>query len=698
MSDETGLPDLAKSRAEHLAAAVLPAGGIVWTAAEIMHLSGQPGTAVSAAAGIALTAVAWGASVKHDGIGWLPWWAGAGAVLLGSADKIGPLAWWPAPVLTFAWAIATFTARRRACRHQAVTDARDWRDQRAGWLQVRNQWGFGGSHLLDYEETPVGERYTVSTRGTGKRASAFIGRGHEELIAEEEGLVPSRVRITRAALAGQVIISVRRRDPWAEPGLHPAVNPGSPVTLPAVRSIRVPAQVGADPETGSPLLVPLCDEAGGKNVSVVGQKGAGKDVLADSVAEHVTACDDALLVWIDLSVKGHAAAGSWGPSCLLTALGPHQASRAVKVLQAVSKVIEWRAMTYKRGQYAPSPRDPHIVVVFNEADSAMAAAGVRKLADDLATKGRELGVSGVRLAQRGTTDYSSAKARSQDDVFCVGKVNRQGEVFHAAGTAGFTLPDMAGYGEGKPGVWAVALLGEGYATGRTFIFGKTPAAHGEAVGQIAAERARWQPDLHPDCREFLGDEYEVLLSTDVFARWAQRQDDIPRDLPADDSAGIPPAPVQAPAAAEPARSPVAVADPDLERLWEMNVDEDTRARIDGIHAKLDRARRVIAETAALPKRLPITPEGREARAALAAERWRQVGEAAEIPADARGGLLALLGEGTTISAVAKTLGVKQWTARTWLEKLRGENLAYVDGERRGARWRLAPPPGDGDAE
>ena len=97
------LPDLARTRAETLARSVLPAGAAVWTAAEVMHLTGQPGTLASALAGAALTAVSWGVSVKHDGLGWLPWWAGAGAVLLGSADKLGPLDWWPAPVLTGAW-------------------------------------------------------------------------------------------------------------------------------------------------------------------------------------------------------------------------------------------------------------------------------------------------------------------------------------------------------------------------------------------------------------------------------------------------------------------------------------------------------------------------------------------------------------------------------------------------------------------
>jgi transposase-like protein len=58
----------------------------------------------------------------------------------------------------------------------------------------------------------------------------------------------------------------------------------------------------------------------------------------------------------------------------------------------------------------------------------------------------------------------------------------------------------------------------------------------------------------------------------------------------------------------------------------------------------------------------------------------------------------MLEEGTTIGAAAERFGVKKWQARKWLEWLRIAGAAHVDGERSAARWRLAPPLGEGDAQ
>jgi hypothetical protein len=39
------------------------------------------------------------------------------------------------------------------------------------------------------------------------------------------------------------------------------------------------------------------------------------------------------------------------------------------------------------------------------------------------------------------------------------------------------------------------------------------------------------------------------------------------------------------------------------------------------------------------------------------------------------------------------LGVSKWTARTYLERLRGEGLVRMEGEKRTAKWLLAEPGG-----
>jgi hypothetical protein len=270
-----------------------------------------------------------------------------------------------------------------------------------------------------------------------------------------------------------------------------------------------------------------------------------------------------------------------------------------------------------------------------------------------------------------------------DDVFIIGKVNRQGEVYHAAGSMGFELPDMAKYGDGRAGVWAVAELGGGHATGRSWILGGTPAAQGAAVERLARERAFGQPELHPACREFLGETYELLLATDVFARWAR-----------DGHAGAPGQPAPLPASDDLAPSPspvVMLAADDLSHLdFDMEIDDDTRAKLAAIDAKNNATRQMIAETRAMPAPPEVSPE---ALAASTAERWRQVGDQAQLPDEARPVLMGLLREGTTASAVAEALGVSKWIARTYLERLRNEGVAYTDGKGRGTRWRIS----DGDA-
>jgi hypothetical protein len=694
------LPHLERTRAEKLAAAVLPAAVATWTATEVMHLAGVHALLPLGGATALASALAWGAAGRRDDVAdSLPWWVATGGAWLTAADVLGPLAWWPAVPLTLAWAVFAVAASKAAHQHDAVTSAREWRAARADWLGRSHDWGLGGSHLLDFQRTRLGELYTVSTKGTRKRASHFIGHALEEVIAEAEDLPLNRVQVRKHALAGRIVISVRRIDPWADPLLHPLAREDPEVELPAARSIRVPVPVGQDPETGQVLEVPLWDDqTGAKNVSVTGIAGAGKGVLLDDVSEGVTAAPDALQVRINLSDKGYAEIESWGPSCHLTAFGPDQRLRAVKVLEVVAGIIAWRARTYKRGEYQPTRRDPLIVIIVDESDEA--AAVVKEGLNKVATKGREYGVAYVHAGQRGTHDYSSAKQRSQDVVRCVGAVNGQNEARHAAGSAAWSMPDMATYGEGRPGVWSIARNGAGHRTGRTWVFAASPAAHGAEVERIAQERAFEQPELPAACREYLGEAYEILLATEVFARWARaRSGEDPAEADGGTAAdGEPAAAAGGPGdGTETARSAAKRAvlteeDPLRGLDWETKMNDKERELLARLDAKNAATRQMLAETVAMPKP-QLSPEAREA---VAAEAWRRVAE--EPPREVLAPLLEMLEEGTTIGAAAERFGVKKWQARKWLEWLRIAGAAHVDGERSAARWRLAPPLGEGDAQ
>jgi hypothetical protein len=93
------------------------------------------------------------------------------------------------------------------------------------------------------------------------------------------------------------------------------------------------------------------------------------------------------------------------------------------------------------------------------------------------------------------------------------------------------------------------------------------------------------------------------------------------------------------------------------------------------------------------ERRPVSDAGRAARTVA---RWRQAAEQAQIPRDQRERLIGLLaaGDGASTDAAAEVLGVARWTARIYLERLRYEGIARLEGTGRAARW-CPVLPGEG---
>jgi len=683
-------PEIRRDPPERIARALLPACAGVWTAAEIMHLAAWPGPAGVALGTLGVAGLTYGtcahkwgrrkngrAHARH---------VLAGITLAGgwmtAAAGPGPLGM-PYHLLTGTWAAGALIGWWWLRRHELVVAAREWRQARMEWLATCRRWGLGGSHLLHHERTRLGERMIVNVKGTGKRASQFAHGDVAERIAEERNLPPGRVLVRPHRLAGRVEISIRELDPWANPIPHPVLCEDPEITMAVPCSARKPAEVGQDPETGRVLPLPLWDERGGKNVSIVGQKGAGKTVLLNCASERVTAASDALMIRVNLSIKGLAEARRWGPACHLTAFGRQQRSRALRVLRVVNKIIEWRSQQeYDTDVFVPSADDPLIVVIMDEIDAAASVPAIRQELEDIASKGREYGVTLIRAGQRGTAEWTGGgNVRANDDVFCLGMVNRAGEAMHAAGNLGLAMPDMATYGEGHGGVWVIAETGGDQHTGRTFMLKNPPD-----IARIVAERAHYQPELKAELKAFLGESYEILLSTDIYAQWARGQQE-----PA--LAAAAPRPDADPGGTAPAHAGMAVATLDhLDWNAEESLDPELRDRLRRMDERNAETRRLIEETAAMPQ-----PDiSHEDQIAHAAARWQALGEATDIPDDKREKLLALLAAGTTISEVARTLEVTKWTARTYLERLRTEGRVRIEGERKAARWLLAESDG-GDA-
>ena len=98
---------------------------------------------------------------------------------------------------------------------------RDWRNEKARWHANAANYGLKGSHLLEIEQTRLGHRMLVDTVGTGRRASQLAGRDVGERIAEHKRL-PAVARPGHPGqIAGQLWVSIRNVDPWAQPDPAP---------------------------------------------------------------------------------------------------------------------------------------------------------------------------------------------------------------------------------------------------------------------------------------------------------------------------------------------------------------------------------------------------------------------------------------------------------------------------------------------
>lgn len=691
MTDAEHAPaKLRRAPAEKAARAVLPACAGAWAAAEIMHVTGVPWLDIALGSAAAAGA-AYGRGYRNTGAGILL--AGGWSAL---AARLGPTAgpYWP---VTDAWALLSLWGWRWACRHPAVTQARDKRFAAADWLERRHRWGLDGTHLLDWEETRLGEWYLVDTRGTGRRASQIANSDAAERIAEDELLPLSRVQLRRHGLAGRVEISVRRIDPWAKPIPHPVLDEDPEIDLSGPCTCRKPFTVGQEPETGRTLDLPVWDEDGGKRVLIVATSRAGKTVLLNNLRERATKARDVLLV--DLNLSKALEDKEWAPACHLTALTRHQAGRAMKILRILNAAIEWRSQQ-PRGTavFQPSPEHPLILLIGDEIDALSRYPAARQLLRDIFSKGGSEGVAPVIAGQRGTAEWiGGSDVRALVDVFAIGLVQRRAEAMHAAGDLGLEMPDMSTYGEGRKGVWGVAELGGGTQTGRTFLL-KEPGD----LRKLAEDRAMEQPDLEPELKAFLGDSYENLLKTDAFARWAAERQGRPAVI-AHPRPDMTPEPGLA-AGTAPAPAPVAVLTDDPLAALDAEAEEymDTldgaaplRRRWLEQGRRNDEARRQLAETAAMP----VPDISHDDQVSHAEGRWRQLGEKTVIPDGHREQMLRLLAAGK-ISAgkIAEVLEVSPHTARCYVERLRIDGLARPEGKGRAAGWVAAQPAEDGDGK
>lgn len=631
---------------------VLAASAGAWTAAEILHLA-HVAPLDPALVSVAVAGVMYGTRARPaTGL------ALAAGAWLTVATVTGPLAG-PHDAMTLGWAGATAAGLAWIHRHDAVQAAKRWQAARREWQATAHSYGLGGSHLIEHEDTRLGERHVLDVTGTGKLASQLASGHLAERIAQDHGLPVSRVKVRPGRIAGRLEISTRFRDPWKHPITHPLFDDDPELDLPVPCTIREPLPVGQDPELGTPLNVTVWDGGGAKNLLIIGKRESGKTVLGNCIRERVTAATDAVL-W-DINCSKAAEDREWAPACQHSAVGPAQRRKALTMLIAAYKIVTERgARPRDTTVFEPTPADPLIVIFIDEAGiltdgNDWIAQQTRKLLKDIASQGRSEAVTLIEASQRGTAAWvGGSDVRALLDYVCIGKVSRRGEIMHAAGDMGLALPDMATYGEGKPGVWVVAEVGGDYQVGRTFNLRELTD-----IRKLAAER-----DVNRVSRP-------VMAAAAPGGYDASPAPGDPAHPEPEDTSGI----------------------GHLDESMEAALPDDLRERLRKLGEKNEQTRQVLDETSRALEQLPAVDPA--ALAASTEERWSQA--AKPPPDDAREALLRMLGEGTTISRAADALGQTKWTVRCWLEWLRIKGLARTEGKGRGSRWRLIQPGPGGDA-
>jgi hypothetical protein len=654
---------------------IIPAAGGVWTAAAIMHAA-HVGPLYVLFGSVAAAAVAGRARPAWMAV------AGMGAWVTAAT------AYGPAEALTVTWGIGTVAAIAAAHCHPSVRKAKDWRRARMEHLATAHRRGLGGSHLVHHERTRLGVVDEYDVIDTGKLASQLAGGSLAELIAQEEGLALSRVQVS-CPRPGRLRVSIRHTDPWKNPVAHPLFDSDPEIELPVPATIRAPLPIGQDPETGDPLTLTLWDDEGGaKTILVVAKRRAGKTTMLSALRERITAAEDADLWNINLSKAQEDR--EWAPLCERSACGPGERKKAFSILREARNLIDARGAAQRDNPlFQPTATDRLKVLIIDEVDALVAAGGpwVKEELAYIASKAGSEGVVLITAGQRATAAWSGGgNVRANMETVVIGRVRDAGEVQHALGQRGVYIPDLTTYGEGHKGVWVIVDDADDHQAGRAFNLRELTD-----IREIVTQRSRVS---------------EMVAAGNLPVSNLLAGNHSPGHGPPD-GFGQP-----MPSGDAPASEPRHTGDSephddggegglpfdDVIREMETQVmsdlPDDLRDQLGKISKRNVETRKIIEETNRMPPPVSVDPE---AQARSTAERWRQAAEQTVIPDNSRAKLLALLaGEGMSGRKITEAFsGVKRYMIMYWLNRLRHEGLAQIEGKGRAARWVRTQ---DGDAQ
>ena len=507
------VPDSAWSRlrAWHLHAPAerlpIPVALITWPAAWGMHAEHVPGHEVGIATLVAAGCawVTWARRDRTAGKRMLPTEAALVVAAVGgwitAAVTWGPLAPASSHILSWVYLAGVIGGYVWLRRHEAVRAARKRRDDEAAWAATKAWWHqfAHGIGLGDFDLQPstppgsppgialthLGEELLLTGSPYGDRASSIAG--NSSAITERwehlEGLPYGSIDIERTTHPGQLKVSIRHRDPSVSADVrHPMIDPGSPYAgwFPVPATIREPVPFGVIPETGEPMEAVLWDEEGGKVIGVYAAGGAGKTTVLNDWRERVTAMPDAILVQVNGAKVGDEMA--WEPLAAATAAGSAQfedgaAEKILRTLEWGQLLITERSRTHVLtgdSVFQPTPEDPAVVVMIDEADEVAKIPGASPILEFLASKRRSAAVVLVLATQRATNQWTGGGGvKANLSTVILGNMARQSESRHATG-AEYDIPDIGEYSRGQAGFFQVwNVMGKRVtARGRAFNIGK----------------------------------------------------------------------------------------------------------------------------------------------------------------------------------------------------------------------------------
>ncbi len=318
--------------------------------------------------------------------------------------------------------------------------------QRDAWARHAELLNIPGSKLRWHGITPlhrdgvlIGRQLRV--RGRPGQTAADVATGDKgrsvfdvpaggSVTAEEAG---AKDEDDTTSTARDIIITIITRSPWRkrtstaehpllsvldeleryraalEAGADgPELSAAAAQWAPAARTVHIPIPVAVS-ATGAPFALPLWDpQHGAHSYLIGGPKGAGKGVLINNVLVGLAACADSYTILIDVSEKQGKDGRRWGAAIdQLCTTYRHTIAVLEDVLAEVKARAGHSAIHGQHHLHIPTPDDPLITVIVDEAKSAMnnpreakACQYIAYLLAEIARLGRSEAVSVIVCTQR----------------------------------------------------------------------------------------------------------------------------------------------------------------------------------------------------------------------------------------------------------------------------------------------------------